>query len=268
MTNEERKDLVFEKYLDANGLMSGDGSVTGNGLRYTSEYLLGLERNRIYDLNDAYQFFPVIDSCMVKTGLFRRSPQVGGDQQGPDDYIALISMSVAMKQKYHIFIYEFAQKNNWIFLNATANVSTLKSAFLGRFPQFIAHVLFANKKKPSLWQRIIWAYNVALGPRVGDQDSWILAWHLKEVYKLSGFSDKIENLAIKFFEYLEFNLPEQKEEYQVCIEGGACHSAIWDMLNHLRSKLKYEELDERDRIIYEQIQSKFFDCLKDNNLDF
>jgi len=200
MTNEEIKDLVYEKYLDANGLMSGNGSITGNGLRYTSEYLIGLEKNRIYDLSDAYQFFPVIDSCMVKTGLFARDPSLKTDQTSFDDYIPIVFMSVLLKQKYHLWCYDWAIKNNWIFLNTDSNVKNLKSAWLGRMPQFVAHLMYANKKMPSTWQRIVWSYNVAFGPRVGNEDTWCLSFSLKETYKLSGFNDKMEKWAIKFNE--------------------------------------------------------------------
>ena len=200
MTNEEIKDLVYEKYLDANGLMSGDGSITGNGLRYTSEYLIGLEKNRIYDLSDAYQFFPVIDSCMLKTGLFSRTPSKQSAQQGPDDYIALIHLGVALKQKYAIWIYEYGAKNNFIYLNDSANVKTLKSAFLGRFPQFLAHLKFAVGKEPTLLERLVWCYNVAFSAKGNDQDSWVLSWHLKEVYKLGKFKHWLEDLAVKHFE--------------------------------------------------------------------
>lgn len=188
----------IEGFVDENGLVSGDGAVSGNGLRYTSEYLLGLALKGLRDLDDDYKFFPIIDSCQIETGLFSRDPDKVSDQQGPDDYVALISMSWWMKQKYHLWIYQYAQKNNYIFLNARANVDTIKSAWFGRMQQFVAHLKYANNVKPDLKQRLIWAYCVAVAPKKDDQDSWCLAWHLKNV---GGDKGKMEGYAKKIFEW-------------------------------------------------------------------
>jgi hypothetical protein len=44
---------------------------------------------------------------------------------------------------------------------------------------------------------------------------------------------------------LEFNLPEEKSEYETTIQAGAMHSIIWDLDNHiLRSAIKYESIDD------------------------
>ena len=193
----EAKESI-EGFTDENGLISGNGDTSGNGLRYTSEYLLGLALRGLRDSSDDYNYFPTIDSCQLEHGLFSRSPDKLTDQQGPDDYIAIISMSVWLRQKYHIWIYQYALKNNWIFLNARANEKTLKSAWFGRMQQFVAHLKYANNVIPDMKQRLIWAYCVAIAPKKDDQDSWCLAWHLKRV---GGDKGKIERCATKIFEW-------------------------------------------------------------------
>ena len=43
---------------------------------------------------------------------------------------------------------------------------------------------------------------------------------------------------------LEFNLPEDREELNHALNAGAYISALQDIDNYLRGRLKYEELDE------------------------
>ena len=58
---------------------------------------------------------------------------------------------------------------------------------------------------------------------------------------------------------LEFNLPEDEEEYRNAINGADYKLALEDMDNYLRGRLKYEELPEdvhkalqeaRDKLLY------------------
>jgi len=44
---------------------------------------------------------------------------------------------------------------------------------------------------------------------------------------------------------LEFNLPEEEEEYRITTDALAMHSAILDFLEYIRSKRKYAEEHEK-----------------------
>lgn len=195
-----------EKFIDSNGLISPDGNTSGNGIRYTAEYMLGLQFRGLRDHIDDHTYFPVIDSCMLKTGLFSRTPDKKTAQQGPDDYIALIHMGKVLHQKYHKWIMQYALDNEWIFLNAEhVGVGTIKSAWLGRFPQFRAHLKYANNVVPTLFERIVWAWSVAISPKAKDQDSWMLSWHLKRIGEIKG---KLERCAANVWEWrLKRNYP-------------------------------------------------------------
>jgi len=65
---------------------------------------------------------------------------------------------------------------------------------------------------------------------------------------------------------LKFDLPEDKEEFGMAVKGSRYYCAIWDMYNCLRTKLKHEELDDREAMIIQQMYKKFFEILEDNGL--
>jgi len=55
---------------------------------------------------------------------------------------------------------------------------------------------------------------------------------------------------------LEFQLPEEQEEFDMARNG--CHNLIVleDMDNYLRNKLKYQELTDEQCVIYQEIRDK------------
>lgn len=56
---------------------------------------------------------------------------------------------------------------------------------------------------------------------------------------------------------LSFTLPEEKEEHEHAVKAQHYYVALGEFDDHLRRKLKYEELPEEVRIIYEQIREEF-----------
>jgi hypothetical protein len=54
---------------------------------------------------------------------------------------------------------------------------------------------------------------------------------------------------------LEFNLPEDHDTYDVCVNSGKFFSALHDIDGHIRNKLKYDKLDKKTRLILEEIRS-------------
>jgi hypothetical protein len=53
---------------------------------------------------------------------------------------------------------------------------------------------------------------------------------------------------------LEFNLPEEQEEHRLALNGCKYNCVIIDTLNHIRSKLKYQNLPTKTQKIYEELR--------------
>lgn len=102
MVSESELREAFHEYMDVDGLISdkknpGRAS-SGNLLLYTSHYVWTLERRGFWDYQDLLSIRKAVDTCRVEPGIFQRCPygiSQKENQQGPDDYIGLISMSGA-----------------------------------------------------------------------------------------------------------------------------------------------------------------------------
>lgn len=66
---------------------------------------------------------------------------------------------------------------------------------------------------------------------------------------------------------LEFNLPEDKEEYEMTINASKYYLALWGIKQELRKQLKYAELSEQEYEIYEKVSDKFYEILGDNGIN-
>lgn len=68
---------------------------------------------------------------------------------------------------------------------------------------------------------------------------------------------------------LIFNLPEERNEFQIALNGSKFYCRILDYHNHLRSKLKYSDLPEEEaktvERMYESFNEYFTDILNDEN---
>ena len=65
---------------------------------------------------------------------------------------------------------------------------------------------------------------------------------------------------------LEFNLPEENEEFQVAVDGWRYKSIIWELDSFLRSKLKYENLQEKEYEIFDKVRSHLWELIKEENI--
>lgn len=68
---------------------------------------------------------------------------------------------------------------------------------------------------------------------------------------------------------LSFNLPEEREEHNLAMNGGKYHYVIWELLQeHLRRKLKYESdnLSEDYRKALEDTREFVVNCLADQDV--
>ena len=66
---------------------------------------------------------------------------------------------------------------------------------------------------------------------------------------------------------LEFNLPEEDEEFRQAANAGDMHCAIFEFSQYLRKKLKYEDLSEQEARIYENVQAEFLGILEEYNVE-
>jgi hypothetical protein len=66
---------------------------------------------------------------------------------------------------------------------------------------------------------------------------------------------------------LEFDSFEEQEEARMAIDGGKYKLVIWNLDQHLRSEMKYNDnLDEKVYDEFEQLRNKLRQLLNDNGL--
>jgi hypothetical protein len=66
---------------------------------------------------------------------------------------------------------------------------------------------------------------------------------------------------------IEFNLPDDDAEFYCATKGTAMLNALWEINSELRTLWKYEELSDEEFKIVERIREKFFDILRDNDIN-
>jgi len=68
---------------------------------------------------------------------------------------------------------------------------------------------------------------------------------------------------------LEFNLPDEQSDFDNAVDGYKWSLVAWELDQHLRSKLKYnDKLTEEQYDTYQEIRDKLWDILGDKNLSF
>jgi hypothetical protein len=66
---------------------------------------------------------------------------------------------------------------------------------------------------------------------------------------------------------LKFALPEEQDSFELASNGWRWQSAMLELDNWLRSKIKYEDqLPERDREIFTACQEKIYEILNESGL--
>jgi len=68
---------------------------------------------------------------------------------------------------------------------------------------------------------------------------------------------------------LEFELPEDEQEYEMANNASKMYMALWDIRQLFRSKLKYNSdgLNDEQLEQWEEMRGNFFDILDNNNLN-
>ena len=65
---------------------------------------------------------------------------------------------------------------------------------------------------------------------------------------------------------LEFNLPEDNEEFYYANNGSNYYYVCHELDQHLRSQLKHGSLTEEQDLVYQEIRDKLRELLEENNV--
>lgn len=183
----------IKPYIDSNGLVSGNGQPTGNGIRYTSEWLIA---NKQITNEDLLFFYQSIMQC-VHLGFIYESPD-GGDASTIDDLIPLFHARrhVDVIFRHSIYkIYQCLKDHYWI--QPTRDGRFQWKGCLFRFPQLICHAKFCFNEKPNIFLKLYWCFVVLLAcfNKRSHQDGWILTWHMvKAAQDRSKLCDFVGNI--------------------------------------------------------------------------
>jgi len=188
--------------------------VSGNGLLYTSEFIIALFDNGELNKNIRDELEEIYRSCERLPGLMIRTPVWVESQEALDDYIGCATASYfidggALANRILEYGINFPSakfdetnesektRSKWVYNllscfglfkvkrvynNVTPGNFTL-AAWLGRFPAVFAHLKFACGKKPTFFEKLFWIISVlfSLFKKNEDNDSFILTWHLTRV---------------------------------------------------------------------------------------
>jgi hypothetical protein len=68
---------------------------------------------------------------------------------------------------------------------------------------------------------------------------------------------------------LKFNLPDEQSEFETAVNGWKWSLSAWELDQHLRSQLKYnDKLTEEQYDVCQEIRDKLWDILKEKDLSF
>jgi hypothetical protein len=209
----------LEAYKDRWGLVHpAPGEITGNGLCFTAEAIVILQRRRILTAGDVESYRKAIAGC-VEGGLVFRHPQHWReDQEGPDDLYGIAVACIALGiRDIPRQILDWGRTHHftkyWIpipyyYKNSKPQDDTTDGrAWLGRQPGLVGLLELAAGEGLPAWREIALQLAVLttgwFGPKAreeGGQDAWRLSnlvCHALESHSLEG-----KQLADRFRERL------------------------------------------------------------------
>ena len=65
---------------------------------------------------------------------------------------------------------------------------------------------------------------------------------------------------------LTFDLPEEEEDFRSAQEGSGWKYLILDILNHLRSEIKYASISEEKKAAYEEVRELIWNSIEERKL--
>ena len=66
---------------------------------------------------------------------------------------------------------------------------------------------------------------------------------------------------------LEFDLPEERDEFKTAIEGYKYRLCLSELDTFLRNKLKYEDLSDEEFDAFEKTRTELYRILEDNDVN-
>jgi hypothetical protein len=66
---------------------------------------------------------------------------------------------------------------------------------------------------------------------------------------------------------LTFDLPEESHEWENALQGSKMRSTLWEHDQWLRSKIKYEDLNDEQYQVYQGCRDHLRTLLIENNID-
>lgn len=66
---------------------------------------------------------------------------------------------------------------------------------------------------------------------------------------------------------LIFDLTTEKEDFELALKGVDYHNCLWQMDQHLRSELKYNDLSDYQYAVISQIREKLHEIMRDNKVE-
>jgi len=131
-------------------------------------------------------------------GVLNRYPSNTEQLQAYDDYVGLLNATSLFNSTWSRDVM-FRKYYCWYFDNQDA-IRTNPRCWYGRFPGFVAHVYFSNKRLPSLFNRFTWVIKV-----LSDANNYesmsdkIMTWHMIRCYQRSGFKLTICDAAVNIW---------------------------------------------------------------------
>lgn len=138
---------------------------TGNGLLYTSLYMILLGRRGGFSSDDAHEFRRIVNRCWARSGkvlgrtypgCLSRSPTKTDEQESWDDYQAVAYAGMLAGLPFARLMLAHARKFTpwWVpggIWNNLVPGATSSKAWLGRSPMFMAHLRRCAYLSPCLW---------------------------------------------------------------------------------------------------------------------
>lgn len=189
MTEQDQIRADFARYTDRWGLLQptddqaqldSEYGASGNGLTYTSAKILTYWRRGMLTADDKHEFALTVSSCFQEPGLLMRNPAKKGEQNGWDDYVAVMAACKVAAPAQGNAIRDYARNHGYV-MNNEKPATVLKAngwfndkAILGRYPQLIAHMEYATWNTACPINDLAWRIHVASPPE--DHDGAYLRW--------------------------------------------------------------------------------------------
>jgi small-conductance mechanosensitive channel len=65
---------------------------------------------------------------------------------------------------------------------------------------------------------------------------------------------------------LKFNLPEEREEFELASNAAKYSIVLSDIDNHLRSKIKHADLTDEQYEVYEEVRKQLWEYIQDQGI--